>query len=71
MENSILDFIPRLPVSEWISNLIDWLTANLAWLFGAIQDGRNFSYGYRNRPVTFSSTYRIYSYNGCFSFLCN
>ncbi|GEQ33850.1 glycine betaine/carnitine/choline ABC transporter permease protein [Marinilactibacillus psychrotolerans] len=39
MENSILDFIPRLPVSEWISNLIDWLTANLAWLFGAIQDG--------------------------------
>lgn len=39
MENSILDFIPRLPVSEWISNLIDWLTANLAWLFDAIQDG--------------------------------
>lgn len=39
MENSVLDFIPRVPVSEWISNIIDWLTANLAWLFGAIQDG--------------------------------
>ncbi|WP_208560679.1 ABC transporter permease [Marinilactibacillus kalidii] len=39
MENSILDNIPRLPVSDWISNVIDWLTINLAWLFGAIQDG--------------------------------
>lgn len=39
MENSILDFIPRVPVSEWISSMIDWLTDNLAFLFGAIQDG--------------------------------
>lgn len=39
MENSVLDFIPRVPVSDWIANIIDWLTANLAWLFGAIQDG--------------------------------
>lgn len=39
MENSILDFIPRVPVSEWITDVIDWLTANLAFLFDAIQDG--------------------------------
>ncbi|WP_225742727.1 proline/glycine betaine ABC transporter permease [Marinilactibacillus sp. Marseille-P9653] len=39
MENSILDNIPRLPVSDWISSVIDWLTINLSWLFGAIQDG--------------------------------
>ncbi len=38
MENSFLDVIPRVPVSEWISATVDWLTNNLAWLFGAIQD---------------------------------
>lgn len=39
MNNSILDQIPRLPVSEWMSNIITWLTQNLSWFFGAIRDG--------------------------------
>ena len=39
MNNSILDQIPRLPVSEWMANIITWLTQNLSWFFGAIRDG--------------------------------
>ncbi|MER2063620.1 MAG: proline/glycine betaine ABC transporter permease [Alkalibacterium sp.] len=38
MENSILDIIPQIPVSEWMSNFIDWLTDNLSWLFDALRD---------------------------------
>lgn len=39
MNSSILDQIPRLPVSEWMANIITWLTQNLSWFFGAIRDG--------------------------------
>ncbi|GEN50819.1 hypothetical protein APE02nite_14840 [Alkalibacterium pelagium] len=39
MNSSILDQIPRLPVSEWMSDIITWLTQNLSWFFGAIRDG--------------------------------
>ncbi|GAB2482544.1 hypothetical protein GCM10008929_04740 [Alkalibacterium psychrotolerans] len=39
MNNSLLlDQIPQLPVSQWMGDLIDWLTQNLSWLFGAIRD---------------------------------
>ena len=38
MENSILDIIPEIPVSEWMANFIDWLTDNLSWLFDALRD---------------------------------
>lgn len=38
MENSILDIIPEIPVSEWMSSFIDWLTDNLSWLFDALRD---------------------------------
>lgn len=38
MENSILDIIPELPVSDWMANVIDWLTDNLSWLFDALRD---------------------------------
>lgn len=39
MNSTILDQIPRLPVSEWMANIISWLTQNLSWFFGAIRDG--------------------------------
>lgn len=39
MNNSLLlDQIPQVPVSQWMGDLIDWLTQNLSWLFGAIRD---------------------------------
>ncbi len=39
MYASILDNIPRLPVSQWMTNFINWLTQNLSWLFGSIREG--------------------------------
>lgn len=40
MNNSLLlDQIPQIPVSQWMGDLIDWLTQNLSWFFGAIRDG--------------------------------
>lgn len=40
MNNSfLLDQIPQIPVSQWMGDLIDWLTQNLSFLFGAIRDG--------------------------------
>ncbi|PRY78017.1 ABC transporter permease [Alkalibacterium olivapovliticus] len=39
MNSTMLDQIPRLPVSEWMANIISWLTQNLSWFFGAIRDG--------------------------------
>lgn len=36
---SILDFLDRLPVSQWMSNFIEWLTLNFAFLFDAVKDG--------------------------------
>lgn len=39
MNSTILDQIPRLPVSEWMTNIITWLTQNLSWFFSAIRDG--------------------------------
>lgn len=39
MNNSLLlDQIPQIPVSQWMGNLIDWLTQNFSFLFGAIRD---------------------------------
>src|SRR5690554_4106853 len=38
MYASILDQVPRIPVSELITQFITWLTQNLSWLFGAIRD---------------------------------
>ncbi|OJF97092.1 glycine/betaine ABC transporter [Alkalibacterium sp. 20] len=38
MENSILDVIPQIPVSEWMANFISWLTNNFSWLFDAVRD---------------------------------
>lgn len=39
MYASILDQVPRIPVSETITAFITWLTQNLSWLFGAIRNG--------------------------------
>lgn len=39
MYASILDNIPRIPVSQWMTNFINWLTQNLSWLFGSIREG--------------------------------
>lgn len=39
MNNSfLLDQIPQIPVSQWMGDLINWLTQNLSFLFGAIRD---------------------------------
>lgn len=37
MENNILDFIPELPVAEFIESLMDWITDTFAPLFAFIQ----------------------------------
>lgn len=43
MENSILDIIPQIPVSEWMANFISWLTDNFSWLFDALRDAGNWT----------------------------
>ena len=34
--SSLLDMFPQLPFSEWISNFIDWITANFNVLFDSL-----------------------------------
>lgn len=36
--SSLLDMFPQLPVSEWISNFIDWITANFNVLFDSLNN---------------------------------
>lgn len=43
MYASILDQVPRIPVSEMVTQFITWLTQNLSWLFGAIRDAGNWT----------------------------
>jgi ABC-type proline/glycine betaine transport system permease subunit len=43
MENSILDIIPQIPVSEWMANFISWLTENFSWLFDALRNAGNWT----------------------------
>lgn len=31
-----LDFIPRIPLGDWVDSGVEWLTDNVAWLFDAI-----------------------------------
>ncbi len=38
MNNSILDFIPEVPVAEAIENGVDWLTDNLSFIFDALKE---------------------------------
>ena len=42
MENSILDIIPQVPVSEWMAAFIDWLTDNLSFIFDALSEAGEF-----------------------------
>jgi len=42
MENSILDVIPEVPVSDWMAAFIDWLTDNLSFIFDALSEGGEF-----------------------------
>ncbi|AXY24637.1 glycine/betaine ABC transporter [Suicoccus acidiformans] len=37
--NSLLDYFPTLPVSQWISQIIQWLTTHLSGFFEALQTG--------------------------------
>lgn len=37
--NSILDYIPRMPLDSWVETAIDWLIENFAFLFNAVQNG--------------------------------
>lgn len=36
--SSLLDFSPHLPVSQWMTQLIDWLTIHLSFLFDSIKN---------------------------------
>ena len=36
--SSLLDFFPHLPVSQWMTQLIDWLTIHLSFLFDSIKN---------------------------------
>ncbi|MBZ6526346.1 proline/glycine betaine ABC transporter permease [Aerococcaceae bacterium DSM 111021] len=36
--SSLLDMFPQLPFSEWISNFIDWITANFNVLFDSLNN---------------------------------
>lgn len=36
--SSLLDMFPQLPVSEWVSNFIDWITANFNVLFDSLNN---------------------------------
>lgn len=35
--NSLLDFFPHLPVSQWMTELIEWLTIQLSFIFDSIK----------------------------------
>ncbi len=37
--NSLLEFIPELPVAEWMTQIVQWLTIHLNQFFDAITDG--------------------------------
>ena len=37
--NSLLEFIPELPVAEWMAQIVQWLTIHLNQFFDAITDG--------------------------------
>lgn len=36
--SSLLDFLPNLPVSQWMSQLIEWLTVNLSFIFDNLKN---------------------------------
>ena len=36
--SSLLDFFPHLPVSEWMTQLIEWLTVHLSFIFDSIKE---------------------------------
>lgn len=38
MHNSILSIVPEIPVAEWATNFVDWLTKTLAFLFDPIKE---------------------------------
>lgn len=38
MHNIILNIVPEIPVAEWTTNFVDWLTATLAFLFDPIKE---------------------------------
>lgn len=36
--SSLLDFFPHLPVSQWMTQLIEWLTVHLSFIFDSIKE---------------------------------
>ena len=38
MHNSILSIVPKIPVAEWTTNFVDWLTEVFAFLFDPIKE---------------------------------
>lgn len=36
--SSLLDFFPHLPVSQWMTQLIEWLTIHLSFIFDSIKE---------------------------------
>src|SRR5690625_7516310 len=36
--DSLLDLLPQLPISQWMTNLIDWLTINFDVLFDSLNE---------------------------------
>lgn len=41
--NSLLDLFPQLPVADWVTEIVDWLTQNLAFLFDVLKHTGNSS----------------------------
>lgn len=51
--SSLLDMLPQLPVSEWVSNFIDWLTANFNVLFDSLNEFGTNSMEWMTRTLMF------------------
>ncbi len=51
--SSLLDMFPQLPVSQWIANFIDWITANFNVLFDSLNEFGTFSMEWMTRLLMF------------------
>lgn len=51
--SSLLDMFPQLPVSQWIANFIDWITANFNVLFDSLNEFGTTSMEWMTRLLMF------------------
>lgn len=59
--------IPETPVGEWVDDIVDWLTDNMAWLFDLIRDVLNFLTGHLESFLTWPNPLVLIAVFGLFA----